>query len=41
MQYLRILLGVAKLAPYIAATYRNWQATKAQKQKQRAGKSYQ
>lgn len=34
MQYLRILLGVAKLAPYIAAVYRNWQATKAQKQKQ-------
>mgnify|MGYP001250232323 CR=1 FL=1 len=34
MQYLRILLGVLKLAPYIATAYRKWQAAKAQKQKQ-------
>jgi len=34
MQYLKILLGVLKLAPYIAAAYRKWQAAKAQKQRQ-------
>ncbi|HAS6054704.1 TPA: hypothetical protein I7122_18395 [Vibrio vulnificus] len=34
MPYLKFLLGVLKIAPYIEAGYRKWQAAKAQKQKQ-------
>lgn len=34
MPYLKILLGVLKIAPYIADGYRKWQAVRAQKKKQ-------
>ncbi len=34
MALLRLLIGVARLAPYIADGYRKWQAVRAQKKKQ-------
>lgn len=34
MPYLKILLGVLKIAPYIAGGYRKWQAARDQKKKQ-------
>ncbi|HCH1859612.1 TPA: hypothetical protein NKR10_004550 [Vibrio parahaemolyticus] len=39
MPYLKILLGVLKIAPYIADSYRKWQAVKAQKKKQQQVKN--
>ena len=34
MPYLKLLLGMMKIAPYIADGYRKWQAFRAQKKKQ-------
>ncbi|POB99891.1 hypothetical protein CRN41_09430 [Vibrio vulnificus] len=39
MPYLKLLLGALKVAPYIKAAYRRWQAAKAKKQKQQQVKN--